>query len=895
MGFLRAALVLLAIAVCAVLGGCVERRAAAPRAVEPLGPIYGSHVASQSFALEPNATLVGVDVRLATYGRARPPMRWLDRLPGGLPAGYSFLPQNAVTFRLRTPWDEERNVSVSANDIRDNVLHEFRFAPLRVSGDGERLPSSRFAMSFEISSTASGAENAITVWATPKDPLDEAATYDGQVQAARMVYALVYQQPAANLAFRAVGRSLDGSGTLSALLVIFVPGFLLASLFVSRRHYGLALQISASPAFGVAFAALVALFATLLGVRLDAPLARVGIGLGVVGIVGLEVVRAAWVRRTVTLALSQREREQTGRVSQREWTGSPVAAFAVVVVAVVAGVLLRAVALEGVAVPPGGDVYHHALITQLIVERGGLPDGYAPYAPIDSFSYHFGFHAIAAMIALVGGLSALDAVWIAGPLMTVLSVFSIYFLACVGGVGRSAAALASVVAALISPLPMILLDGGRYPQAAALIVLPVAAALALGYVRREGRSVPALVWTVVAGGLLASGLFLTHYRVALMWVALVALAVGGRWVLGQEWLQFRFPRSTRGGRGQAPPLRQKGGTGETPPPRTDGGTGQDAPLRPDAGRSSSAGGFAVETAEVAVGRPEDGRLPSAGTMLLLAVGCAGVAGVIASPWMLRLAGGFTLGVRDSGGRYGPEYFSLGRISSAIAEPAFWPLLLLGAAGVGLAITRRQALICLLGAWFLGLFAISNPHWLPIPGAGLVDAVTLVSALFVPASIAAGYLLISAHGWIARSLASQAAFASPFLRGASRESHPHSLPPPSRGRELSPPPWRGRVRVGGRVGLELGATAALVVLVGVGACWGASRLVGMVAPEDSLVGEADLEADRWIDDHLPRRDAMAAGLRVADGRRRLASFSQWPANDASTHAVSCRAGRFDRPR
>ena len=50
-------------------------------------------------------------------------------------------------------------------------------------------------------------------------------------------------------------------------------------------------------------------------------------------------------------------------------------------------------------VPLWGDSQQHSTIVQLILDHGGLFDDWAPYADIQSLTYHFGFHAFAASIA----------------------------------------------------------------------------------------------------------------------------------------------------------------------------------------------------------------------------------------------------------------------------------------------------------------------------------------------------------------------------------------------------------------------------------------------------------------------------------------------------------------
>src|SRR5581483_9870930 len=101
--------------------------------------------------------------------------------------------------------------------------------------------------------------------------------------------------------------------------------------------------------------------------------------------------------------------------------------FALAALAVLIGLLVRGIGLDGAAVPPGGDAYHHAVITRLILDDGGLPTSYMPFAPISSFAYHFGFHAVAAPISLLTGGAATLGVQIAALLLNGLIGLSVFF------------------------------------------------------------------------------------------------------------------------------------------------------------------------------------------------------------------------------------------------------------------------------------------------------------------------------------------------------------------------------------------------------------------------------------------------------------------------------------
>ena len=693
-------LVLALFAALAVLqSGCVQHTAAPPRPSEPIGPIYAGHVAEQVFAAR-DSELVGLDVLLATYARRN---------------------RGAVVLRLRdaSMGADVRAVQIDASSIEDNALHRFRFDAVR-----PRLTPS--AWSFTIESDASSVDNAITVWATAADVIAGGdATYDGRAREADLVFAPIYADPLPAAVAGQMRRLAEAPvPPLATSLVLFGPGFALARLFISRARHGLALQVAAAPAFGLSAASLMTLYGGTAGLPLGTVTTWVVVAVSGLVIVAAEVVQASGgatsvFRLNVGVTPLPTPPPQGGRepdlppspstptISASLWrldwcVAATAAAF-------VAGVVIRSIALEDGGVPPGADTYHHALIAQLILDNGGLPESYRPFAAIDSFAYHFGFHAFAALAASAVSVSGLDAVSWLGPLLSALPALSIFVLARTAGLGGLATAAAVVIVALVDPFPLDLVDIGRYPQLTALTILPVGLAFAMGYV--GGRSpMPTrfeALRPIVGGALLTAGLFLTHYRILLFLVVLVGLNV----------------------------LRVL--------------------VRPGGIRVSPAWGTL--------------RFPT----LVLVGGLA-----LVGPWVGRLMEDFTLGVRGSGGRYAPEYYSLDRLGDTLAHPALGPLLVLGGLGLGLAIAsitlpknplilsfskgpggsagspraepnlRGESLVALLGVWAALQIAISNPHWLPVPAAGWVDTVTVATSLFLPVSLAVGFLVQQVGRFIA---------------------------------------------------------------------------------------------------------------------------------------------------
>ena len=487
-------LLLASAALAIALGGCIQRTEPPPRPSEPIGPIWGLHVASQTFAPR-DLPLVGLDVQMATYARTN---------------------QGTVTLHLR---DQEegpdlRTATVGAADLRDNVMHNFRFDALSPSLTTRQQPT----WAFLVQSSAASPDDAITIWASASDVVPGgSAAYDGQLRAVDLVFTPVYAEPLPG----AFGVQLDRfrqtwpKPILPAAL-IFLPGLLLAQLLLSRADHGLGLQLAAAPAFGLAALPIMALYATVLGVRLSSETIWALTGGSALGIAAIELVRRLRTAAGTPPAGGARAPRE------RDWS------IAIVLGVALFGLVVRGIALEDGSVPPGADTYHHALIAQLFAERGGIPTSYRPYADIDSFSYHFGFHALAGLTALGTGDGGIPAISGVAPLISVLPALSTFFLVRASGVGRTAATVAAVVLALVDPLSVALLGVGRYPQGAALAILPVALAFALGYTSRAevGQTRLGLARAVLGAAILAAGLFLTHYRVVLYLGIILAIDTG---------------------------------------------------------------------------------------------------------------------------------------------------------------------------------------------------------------------------------------------------------------------------------------------------------------------------------------------------------------------------------
>jgi hypothetical protein len=172
-------------------------------------------------------------------------------------------------------------------------------------------------------------------------------------------------------------------------------------------------------------------------------------------------------------------------------------------------ILSRFWAVRTLEIPMLGDSYQHTMITQLILDHGGLFKSWQPYADLNSFTYHFGFHGAAAAYALLSGQPSPQATLWTGQLLNIIAVLSLYPLAVKVGRSAWAGAFAILVAGLLAPMPMAYTNWGRYTQLAGQAALPAVIYLTWHLLdsKPTSRGAYALVWIAVGG------LALTHYRI----------------------------------------------------------------------------------------------------------------------------------------------------------------------------------------------------------------------------------------------------------------------------------------------------------------------------------------------------------------------------------------------
>ena len=348
------------------------------------------------------------------------------------------------------------------------------------------------------------------------------------------------------------------------------------------------------------------------------------------------------------------------------------------------------------------DAYHHTLITEMFVRSGGIPANYEPYAPLASFTYHFGFHALTASIAWLSGMDGTaDLLWLmpqAGQIACALPVLTLTLFTWKTTGNRWAGLAAGGLAGLVSIFPAFYVNWSRYTQGLGLALLPVACLLLLEAmnVQRQPSSTnpstrPPTDWEsalrhsgplmlAVIGG---AGLALTHYRITMIYAGLVTLYILARIF---QAIRARSPLSEIG-----------------------------VPLL---------------------------RVASVVALTLATL----------LPWLLNLRQNFTTRFV---GKDSPEqavYYSLQTTlggTDLLLHPSMPILLILSALGIVWLIRRRYLILLLPALVWLVLGLWSNPYLLPfrLPYAGYLDVTTVVTSVWLPLSLLGGLALSESARWV----------------------------------------------------------------------------------------------------------------------------------------------------
>jgi hypothetical protein len=147
-----------------------------------------------------------------------------------------------------------------------------------------------------------------------------------------------------------------------------------------------------------------------------------------------------------------------------------------------------------------------------------VPASYEPLLPVRDFYYHFGFHAVTAVFAWLSGLAIPDAMLLLGQVISVLCSLSAYAFAARLFRSRLPGIVAALLSGLVSYLPAYYVSWGRYTQLSGMALLPVAVVCGIEWLSSKSRNLRLLF----LAAFLNAGLFLTHARVAVFGVCVLA-------------------------------------------------------------------------------------------------------------------------------------------------------------------------------------------------------------------------------------------------------------------------------------------------------------------------------------------------------------------------------------
>lgn len=320
------------------------------------------------------------------------------------------------------------------------------------------------------------------------------------------------------------GFAISASGLAIVMgLLFFLPGLALLHLLALPR-ITLLERLALAPAMSLPLYPLLFLCGFLFGFHLNSRVLW-----GLLGLVGF------------TLALRPRHPSHEPHQGVKK----------VLVVAFVIFALLwgtRFWVTRDIPAPMWGDGVQHTVIVQRMLEEGGLFSSWQPYAPAQTFTYHFGFHAATTAFAWLSQQPAHLSVLLTAQMLNVAAVLVIAAPVLAFTRGNAWSALtAVVVAGFLSRHPAFYVNWSRNTQLAGQVILPALIWLFHHWWFQKERP-PRAILAMAAW--LAAGLLLTHYRIALL-AALAGIAWAGvalwYWrATPKEWLKRTVALSLAG-------------------------------------------------------------------------------------------------------------------------------------------------------------------------------------------------------------------------------------------------------------------------------------------------------------------------------------------------------------
>lgn len=350
---------------------------------------------------------------------------------------------------------------------------------------------------YYIEISAQGA-NAPQIGAGPGEAYLDGALYQNNIpQDKQLAFQLAYDPYQLALGLGSLGFTWLGIMILAAFLFI-LPGWAVLGFWEAEwklRSWGEKLGLSAG--VSLAIYPLVFLWTDVINLQLGS--------------------LYAWLPATLALgAIVWRNRGWRSKLAEfwrrdkvKEWLYAYDASDFALIILLSLILTTRFWVIRNLELPLWGDSYHHTVIAQLLVDNQGLFNSWEPYAELQTFTYHFGFHALVAVFHWITSLPLPQATLWTGQILNSLAILALYPLAVKIGKNRWTGIFAVLIAGLLSPMPMYYVNWGRYTQLAGQVILPVVAFILWRIFERGPKDWGSIVLTWILMG----GLALTHYRV----------------------------------------------------------------------------------------------------------------------------------------------------------------------------------------------------------------------------------------------------------------------------------------------------------------------------------------------------------------------------------------------
>lgn len=160
------------------------------------------------------------------------------------------------------------------------------------------------------------------------------------------------------------------------------------------------------------------------------------------------------------------------------------------------------------------DSFHHTLIATLLVERQGLFSSWEPYAPLTTFTYHYGFHALVAFFHELTRIPVPVALPNVGQVMSAATVPLLYLLTFRLSGSRTAGIWAAVLVGFANTQPAYYVFWGRFPFVTSHLLLIGVIVCWMQVIEAKPGRLPR--GPMVLAALTSAALAHTHYQATIL-------------------------------------------------------------------------------------------------------------------------------------------------------------------------------------------------------------------------------------------------------------------------------------------------------------------------------------------------------------------------------------------